>query len=142
MDSLLEDLVVELYVIGSVKAHQRLATQQGPLRIEAPAGWAAWPIQVCRRMWYGESRVRSLDHVRTIVHRALHVLHTWAPTQGAIPWSKPMLLHAIQRAHDGLEEMKHTYADDAGMIASLDVLIASTSMALHSDEANREKNLE
>jgi|Laugrefbdmm110sn_1035136.scaffolds.fasta_scaffold02207_2 hypothetical protein len=135
MDSVLEQMVIDLYIIGSLKAHQRLATQQGAIRIELiPESWwghVSWPLHVCRRIWYGESRQKSLEHVRTIMHRALHVLQSWGPD---VPWPKHMLLHAMQRAHDGLVEMKQTYADDAGMVAALDVLIAATAVALKAHE--------
>lgn len=132
MESILEQLIIELYIIGSVKAHERLSTQQGTLKVDhvSETWWrtVSWPMQSVRRMWYGESRTKTVEYVHSIVHRAMHMLQSWRSpdiADGPSAWARTMLLDALRRAQTGLEEMKLTYADDAGTVAALDVLWAS-----------------
>lgn len=158
--TLFERLLIELHIIGQILPGQKLATQQGMLQIQAAdqhsiAGKCA---SAFLRYWYGESRVRMVDHIKQVVQQTIHLLlnspvlsmgtggasspstatsssastsfSTSSTHDRRMQWGQESLVMALKKARHGLDNLKTTYASDASLVAQIDVLMLTIDQPL------------
>jgi hypothetical protein len=127
-----ERLLINLHIIGQLCPGQKLNTQQGILQITPLCStWTRYYYSVMR-YWYGESRLRMVEHIKQVIQQTIHCLLNGADREKdqKEKWGQDALITALRKARVGIESMKQTYASDAALLAQLDVILLSIDQPL------------
>ena len=112
-----DQLEVDLRVIGSLRAHERLSTRGGELRVER-----TWALIGCVRFLHSEGRDATVSRLNDVVARAT-----------ARPNPEPRIRVALGLAREGVAQLRQTtYAACSRTDSALDVLISRIDDSLKS----------
>jgi len=116
----LQNVLINLKVLESLKSHVRLDTTETLFRIHAPSSWIpAW----AKRWWSVQSRVTDISRIQNLYTRAMKGVTDKHHDSERI---KIYLTKSIQ----GLKNLKITYANDVTTSALLDVIIDNVTRLL------------
>jgi hypothetical protein len=116
----LQNVLINLKVLESLKCHDRLDTTNTLFRIHTAAGWIpAW----AKRWWSVQSRVTDINRIQTLYTKAVEtVSQNHADTERI----KKYLSNSLQ----GLQNFKVTYEKDVTTVALLEVIIDNVTRLL------------
>lgn len=116
----LDNILINLKIIGKIKAEDRLSTKKGILSFE-PKGY----FQFIRRWYHADSRTSAVEYIKSVVDQINEII-----TQKEINITSNMnerikntISNDIQHAIKGLENFKLTYKNDVSLQAKIDILI-------------------
>lgn len=116
-----------LGVVGRLLEQDKLVTNSIRFTIRPPA-----ITREIMRRWYGEGREHSIEALNSLFSSALTLLALLhsdkAPSDQAV--SKGRLERHIQKALEGVKNLKQTYRDDVDMVARLSQLEDETGERL------------
>jgi hypothetical protein len=136
MDEYIDILIANMKVLSSVPNGGRLAVRRGQLSVDTTVHG-----QFLARFWHGDSRESTLQHVKNTVAGVVRASEgIMASTSGRNRtwkdmWTLRHLSSEMQRAEFGLRNLRTTYTDDAGTIASLQVI--SERLQAHRETIDR-----
>jgi hypothetical protein len=108
----LQNVLINLKVLESLKSHVRLDTTETLFRIHTPSAWIpAW----AKRWWSVQSRSTDISRIQNLYAKAIQGVSTGHDDSERI---KKYLTNSIQ----GLKNLKITYANDVTTSALLDVI--------------------
>lgn len=109
----LQNVLINLKVLESLKCHDRLDTTNILFRIHTPSGWIpAW----AKRWWSVQSRVTDIHRIQTLYTKAIETVTENHADSERI---KRYLSGSLQ----GLKNFKVTYEKDVTTVALLGVII-------------------
>lgn len=117
----IDSVMTRLKVIGMVKKNGRLSIRNGNLTIESDNH-----LQNVRRWMNNDSRDVTLMHIRSTINNAIQLTKGIIGKQVDVQlrdWTLQRLLDDMTNSQMGLINLKSTYADDATVVANLDVLL-------------------
>lgn len=134
MDDYVDVLIANLKVLSGVPNAGRLAIRRGQLSVDSTIHG-----QFLVRMFYGDSRDTTLQHVRNTVAGAVRIAEAIMQAPGEPDWKSVWTLERLaeemERAEAGLRNLRATYSADSGTTASLQVL--SERLASHHADISR-----
>ena len=109
----LQNVLINLKVLESLKSHVRLDTTESLFRIHATHSWVpSW----AKRWWSTQSRVTDISRIQNLYSKAIKLVVDVHPDSERI---QKYLSNSIQ----GLKNLKITYANDVTTAALLDVIV-------------------
>lgn len=117
----IDNIITNLKIIGMVKNNGRLCVRKGGLALE-PDDY----FQTVRRWVNKDSREITLMHVRNTISNAIKLLKSVKNGQVEVQmrdWTISRIVEEMINCQDGLNNLKTTYATDAALVASIDVLL-------------------
>ena len=116
----LQNVLINLKVLESLKSHVRLDTTETLFRIHTTVTWVpTW----AKRWWSVQSRVTDISRIQNLYARAIQSVADGHHDSERI---KKYLTNSIQ----GLKNLKITYANDVTTSALLDVIIDNITRLL------------
>lgn len=116
----LQNVLINLKVLESLKSHVRLDTTETLFRIHTTAAWVpAW----AKRWWSVQSRVTDISRIQNLYAKAIQNVEDGHEDTERI---KSYLSNSIQ----GLRNLKITYANDVTTSALLDVIVDNVTRLL------------
>jgi len=103
-----DDTIVALRVIGMIREGQKVSVHDGVLIIEQ--GQTRTIINSIMRWINGDNRNKTINYIKKIVNN------------GLLQVNEPRVAAAFHESIAGINSLKVTYADDAVIIANLNVL--------------------
>lgn len=117
----IDNIITNLKIIGMVKNNGRLCVRKGGLALEPDDHF-----QTVRRWFNKDSREITLMHVRNTISNAIKLLKSIKNGQVEVQmkdWTISRIVEEMINCQDGLNNLKTTYATDAALVASIDVLL-------------------
>jgi hypothetical protein len=116
----LQNVLINLKVLESLKSHVRLDTTESLFRIHATHSWVpSW----AKRWWSTQSRVTDISRIQNLYSKAIKGVVDGHPDSERI---QKYLSNSIQ----GLKNLKITYANDVTTAALLDVIVDNITRLL------------
>jgi hypothetical protein len=122
-----DDTVVALRVIGMIREGQKVSVHDGVLIIEQ--GQTRTIINSIMRWINGDNRNKTINYIKNIVNNGLILVN-----------DEPRVIQAFQESLAGISALKVTYADDAVIVANLNVLEDKIKWSIKYEPPNISKN--
>ena len=131
MDEHVDGLIANLMVLASVPSGGRLSIRHGQMSVDTLIHG-----QSIVRMWHQDSRISTVRHVKNTLAGAQRATNAIMATASSRlewndRWTLERLARELERAEIGLRNLRSTYAEDASVMATLQVL--SERMRAHAD---------
>ena len=104
-----DDTIVALRVIGMIREGQKVSVHDGVLIIEQ--GQTRTIVSSIMRWINGDNRNKTINYIKKIVNNGLLLVN-----------EEPRVVAAFQESIAGINALKVTYAEDAVIVANLNVL--------------------
>lgn len=120
-DEFIDNTIAALKIIGMVPRSGKLCVRKGQLSVDDTDN-----LNTSLRRWFrGDSRDVTMMHARNAINNAIKIskalIEAFEKTELAC-WTLDRLVHEMEQCDVGLQNLKTTYANDAMMVANLDVL--------------------
>ena len=122
-----DDTVVALRVIGMIREGQKVSVHDGVLIIEQ--GQTRTIINSIMRWINGDNRNKTINYIKNIVNNGLLLVN-----------DEPRVIAAFQESLAGISALKVTYAEDAVIVANLNVLEDKIKSSIKYEPPNISKN--
>lgn len=120
-DDHVDNIIMNLKIIGMVQKNGRLCIKKGSLTIEHDD-----QLQRIRRWFNKDSRESTMLHIRNTIINATKLTKAVMTKQMEIEhkeWVLSRIFTEMTNCQSGLTNLKTTYNDDSIMIANIDVLL-------------------
>lgn len=121
MDDSVDILIANLKVLASVPNSGRLSVRKGLLTVDNTIHG-----QFFIRFWYGDSRESAMYHVKntikSIIRASEDIMRAPETPSWKDVWNLGRIAKEMECAEYGLQNLRATYASDAGTTATLQVI--------------------
>jgi hypothetical protein len=120
MDDTVDVLIANLKVLASVPNSGRLSVRKGLLTVDNTIHG-----QFFIRFWYGDSRESTMYHVKNTIKNIIRASEDIMRAPGTAwkdVWNLGRIAKEMECAEFGLQNLRVTYASDAGTNATLQVM--------------------
>jgi hypothetical protein len=114
MDSTIQNVLVDLKVIGMVEPDSKLHVSHGMLAVERTSFWS--PL---KRYWRNDNRQIVLQHIR---QRFFELERSLAQREITDAWIRDELANLMEPVKCGVRNLHRTYATDSQLGANLELL--------------------
>lgn len=118
--NVIQDILTELKVIGSIQHGQKINTQDKRLELHYPS-----TLQAILRWYRGEDRTKNFERISKCFNSAFQCIDQLLtqPNSETRNIFLARLLQALDAAANGLKKLKSTYKTDVHSTSSFDMLI-------------------
>jgi len=118
-----DDTIVALRVIGMIREGQKVSVHDGVLIIEQ--GQTRTIINSIKRWIHGDNRNKTINYIKNIVNNGILLIN-----------DEPRVTAAFQESLAGISALKVTYAEDAVIVANLNVLYDKIKSVIKYEPSN------
>lgn len=113
-EDIVDHLLTSLKVVSMIKEGQKVCVRNGHLSLETQSTGVATSV---KRWIHGDSRQTTLNYIKSVIHNSITVSRTYRNQT-----SVGKIVFGLQEALKGIQSLSVTYAEDATVSATLQVL--------------------